>query len=211
MMLSSTSRSTLIFPVEEGRPYSWKMLPSLVSPQGPQNFLKAPLRGNLRCAHGAARTERPPVSTDRARTSKSPIFSMFPSQILQNRNDGLSWHAVACVACLSDELAVGLAQLQVGVAVAELAVGVEPLVQADRVVALLLAPCKEYCGSNTPILRGTGRPPADHTPILHGPQPAAGRQYSILRGSHGAILQYSILHLFEQKSRFFRAPPPGKK
>ena len=35
------------------------------------------------------------------------------------------------------ELAVGLAQLQEGVAVAELAVGVEPLVQADRVVALL--------------------------------------------------------------------------
>ena len=28
------------------------------------------------CAHGAARTDRPPVSTDRARTAKSPIFSI---------------------------------------------------------------------------------------------------------------------------------------
>ena len=45
-----------------------------MAPQGPQNFLKAPLRGDVRCAHGAARTDRPPVSTDRARTPKSPIF-----------------------------------------------------------------------------------------------------------------------------------------
>ena len=74
---------------------------ALISPQGPQNFLKAPLRGGVRYAHGAARTERPPVSTDRARTAKAPIFWIFPSQILQNRNDGLLWHGVACVACLS--------------------------------------------------------------------------------------------------------------
>ena len=51
--------------------------------QGPQTFLKAPLRGDMHCAHGAARTERPPVSTDRARTAKSTDFLDFPSQILQ--------------------------------------------------------------------------------------------------------------------------------
>ena len=58
---------------------------ALISPQGPQNFLKAPLRGGMRYAHGAARTERPPVSTDRARTAKSPIFLNF-LQILSSKS-----------------------------------------------------------------------------------------------------------------------------
>ena len=50
---------------------------ALIPAQGPQIFLKAPLRGGVRCAHGAARTERPPVSTDRARTAKSTDFLDF--------------------------------------------------------------------------------------------------------------------------------------
>ena len=58
---------------------------ALISPQGPQNFLKAPLRGGVRYAHGAARTERPPVSTDRARTAKSPMFWIF-LQILPSKS-----------------------------------------------------------------------------------------------------------------------------
>ena len=72
-----------------------------MAPQGPQNFLRTPLRGDVRCAHGAARTDHPPVSTDPARTAKSPIFWISFSQILQNRSHGWWWHAVACVACLS--------------------------------------------------------------------------------------------------------------
>jgi len=73
MMLSSTSSPTLIFPVETSRPILRVEIAAIAS-QGPQNFPKARLRGGVRCAHGAARTDRPPVSTDRARIAKSPIF-----------------------------------------------------------------------------------------------------------------------------------------
>ena len=63
-----------------------------IAPEGPQKFLKAPLRGDVRCAHGAARTDRPPVSTDPARTTKSPIFSISFS----NPSKSQSRLVVAC-------------------------------------------------------------------------------------------------------------------
>jgi len=64
-----------------------------MTPQGPQNFLKAPLRGDVRCAHGVARTGRPPVSTDRARTAKNHRFSGFRSS---NPSKSQSRLVVAC-------------------------------------------------------------------------------------------------------------------
>ena len=96
MMLSSTSRPTLIFPVEDPR-VDPHVKNALIPAQGPQNFLKAPLRGGMRCAHGAARTERPPVSTDWLEPPNPPIFWISFSDPSKSQRR----LAMACVACLS--------------------------------------------------------------------------------------------------------------
>ena len=94
MMLSSTSRPTLIFPVEDPRVDPPREKCSHPRTR-PSKFSKgaAARRYALRawrCAH------RTPARVDRlARTAKSTDFLDFLiSQFLQDRNDGLRWLAL---------------------------------------------------------------------------------------------------------------------
>ena len=95
-MLSSTSRPTLIFPVEDPRvDRTLHVKNALIPAQGPQNFLKELLRGGMRCAHGAARTvHRTPARVDRPGSNRqihrfSGIFLLRSFKIATTACDGM--------------------------------------------------------------------------------------------------------------------------